>query len=157
MEAIGLVGSIVNIVDVTAKCIGVLQTLQLRLQTANLTLTALTSQLGIFKVALDQIHDWIVSDPEFIPHYQLSLDLNLTLNCSSEIINFVDECLNQFVQSHEKLTFRRKARIAIGDESVKKCVDYLNSQSIALDLLLTALNRYCNSKAGQKAQKWLID
>ena len=154
MEAVSLVASIVNIVDGTTKCIRILKTLQLRLQTANLTLTALTSQLGMFKAALDQIRDWMLSDSESIAHYQLSLDLDFTLKCSRDIIQFVDGFLTQLLRDEGRLTFRGKAMVALDDDRMRTCVDYLNSQSIALSLLLTALNRYCPLRSIIRSATW---
>ena len=144
MEIIGVVGSIANIVDVTAKCISVLQSLQRRWRAADLTVIALVSQLSVFRTALDQINQWIMLKPDTdCQHHQTTIDLDFTLNCCQDMIIFVNDYVSQLDWDQARgLTFRGKAKAVMDDGSMKQCIDFLNTQSVALNLLITALNRF---------------
>ena len=143
MEVIGVIGSLANVIEVTAKCIKVLRDLQLRWQAVGFTVTSLISQLGVLKAALDQINQWMIFSADgSSQHHQLTMDLSITLECCKNLISFVDDHISRLDWDEaDNLTFQSKAMAVMDDGGVRQCVGYLNNQSIALNLLLAALNR----------------
>ena len=144
MEVIGLIGSVTNIIDVTARCLRVLRNLQLRWQIADFMVDSLVSQLVTLNIALNQIHEWMstASDASH-QHHSLVIDLSSTLTCCRNLVIFVDGHLAQFEWNDEAndLTFQSRARAVKNDSTMKQCVGYLNDQSTALNLLFSVLNK----------------
>ena len=143
MEVIRVIGSMANIIDGTTKCIKFLWDLQLRWRAVSLTATSLISQLGVLKATLSQIQQWMISSADgSFQHHQWTMDLSITLDCCNNPILFIDDHLFQ-LDWHEadNLTFQSKVRALMDDGGVRQCVDHLNNQAIALNLLLEVLNR----------------
>ena len=141
VSAIGLVGSIVGIIDVAARSISTLRVLQQRWKTADLTISLLISQLTTLKAALGEIEEWIESSLNAVQHYQLVMDLNGSLESCEALLVFIHEQLAHFDWCNSNvLSFESKIQAVLQDKTIKECATHLAHQSTALNLLLTALN-----------------
>ena len=142
ITAIGLVGSVVNIIDVVAKCLVTLKNLQAHWQYADWTVTAIIGQLTTLKAALGQISEWISTDLAAEPqHYSLVLDLEDALQSCKTLILFIDGRLSHLEwKDVDSLTYQSRLKAILSDHAVKECINHLHNQSSALGLLLTALN-----------------
>ena len=142
ISVIGLAGSVVGIVDVMTKSIIALKNLQTKWQVADWTVTSIIGHLTTLKAALNQISQWISSDLAAEPqHYQLVLDLGDALHSCKALILYIDSHLCKFEWNNDdSLTFHSRLRAVLNDGGVKECVNHLNNQSNALNLLLTAMS-----------------
>ena len=142
ISIIGLAGSVVGIVDVMTKSIVALKNLQSRWQIADWTITLIIGHLTTLKAALNHISQWISTDLAAEPqHYQLVLDLGDALSSCKALVLYIDSrlCKLEWDQDNS-LTFQSRLRAVLNDGGVKDCVNHLNNQSNALNLLLTALS-----------------
>ena len=142
VTGLGLAGSVVSIIEVIARSIAGLKTLQLRWQAANRTVNALLGQLSTLKVALHQISQLLSSSLGASPqHHQFVIDLSVSLECCEDSIGFIDDQVSKLEwREEDELTFSSNARVVLNDSAMKESVNHLNSQSITLNLLLSALN-----------------
>ena len=133
MEAIGFAASVLNIVGVITKSIQALRNLQLRWQAAELTVNFLVSQLTILQAALNQISTW-TSSPQ---NHLFVMQVDNTLKCCGDLILLMDEHLSRLEWDEDGLTFQSKAKAVMNESNVKQWTHQLDSQSTALNLLLT--------------------
>ena len=142
VSIIGLAGSVLGIVDVMTKSIAALKNLQTQWQVVDWTITSIIGHLTTLKAALNQISQWISTDLAAKPqHYQLVLDLGDALGSCKALILYIDSYLCKLEWNEDSsLTFQSRLRAVLNDGGVKDCVNHLNNQSNALNLLLTALN-----------------
>src|SRR5690349_18540885 len=117
VSAIGLVGTVVGIVDVIGRSILSLNDLRKRLTEADLTVTLLIGQLNTVKAALNQVQSWMnESLLEDSNHYQLLLDLESSLNSCRLLIGLIDSQISKLEWSEkDALKFESKARIVLED------------------------------------------
>jgi len=142
VSAIALGASVIGIFDVVTRTISALRKLQQRWISANMTVGALLGQLSTLKAALGQIAKWIeTSLVDSIQHHQLVIDLGASLDSCSILVSVMDGYLSELDwDESNSLTFESKTRSVLQDGSMKECISHLSHQSIALNLLLTALN-----------------
>ncbi len=141
VSVIGLVGSIVGIIDVSTRAISALRALQQRWKIADLKISLLISQLTTLKAALSQIEEWISTSLNVTQHYQLILDLESSLESCETLLLFIDAQLIHLHQNDSKtLSFESRVKAVLEDNTIKECATHLDHQSTALNLLLTALN-----------------
>ena len=131
-----------GIVDVATKVISSLRALQQRWSATDLTIRMLISHITIMKAALQQIEAWISSSLEPAPqHHQLVMDLDVALDSCQLLLLFMDEHISRLEWTDNgKMTFDSKVRAMLEDRSVTDCLNHLNNQTMALNLLLTALH-----------------
>ena len=144
LSILGAAGSIVNVIDVAARCISSLHSLQQRWKDADMAVTFMMGQISTLKVALEQISQWMENGTDTLAlHKQLLLDLDLALHSSRISITFIDDHITTLMRNqYNELTFKSKARAMAQNTTVQECAKHLNSQTVALNLLLTALNWY---------------
>ncbi|KAH7392981.1 hypothetical protein BKA66DRAFT_439102 [Pyrenochaeta sp. MPI-SDFR-AT-0127] len=146
---VGCVGAICTIIDTTSKAISTLNDLRNKWATLDLTLLALASQLTALRAALSKIQTWIRGNYGQVPHFQIVMDLDVSVACCkllmSELGNFLSR-LNNNRTRH--LSFARKVQATFSHRWVEEIEKLLQQQTSALTLLLTALN--CNTLAQQK-------
>ena len=141
VSAVGLAGSVVGIIDVATRSIGALRALQQRWKTADLTISILKSQLTTLKAALGQIKDWISTSLNANHHYQLVMDLGSALNSCETLLLFIDGQVSHLAwNDNNALSLESKIKAVLQDKTVRECATHLANQSMALNLLLTALN-----------------
>ena len=141
VSAAGLAGSVIGLIDVAARSISALRTLQQRWKAADLTINLLISQLMTLRAALNQVEEWITASPNADHHYQLIIDLGASLESCEILLSFIDGKLNELDWSDNNiLSFESKIKIALQNAAVKECATYLANQSTALNLLLTVIN-----------------
>ena len=140
VTAIGLAGSVIGLIDVTARSISALRALQHRWKAADLTINLLISQLMILRAALNQLEEWITASPNANQHYQLIIDLGATLESCEILLLFIDGKLNELDWNDNNiLSFESKIKIALQDGAVKEYATHLANQSTAINLLLTVV------------------
>ena len=144
LSILGAASSIVSIIDIASRCISSLHALQQRWKDADITVALIMGQISTLKAALEQISQWMHTDADtLLSHYQLVMDLELALHSSRLSITFIHDHVTTLMRDkYNELTFRSKARAMAQDNMVQQCVKHLNNQTVALNLLLTALNWY---------------
>lgn len=145
MEPLSIVGtasSIVSIIDIATRCISSLRALQQRWVGADWTVNLLVGQLVTVKAALDQIREWSDTNLSKEPqHHQLVMDLDTSLESCRLLISVIDSHVSGLEWDEANaLTFGSKAKAVWKDQSTQDCVNHLHHQTVALNLLLTALN-----------------
>ena len=142
LTIVGAVGSVLGIIDVAARCIGSLRALQQRWTNADITVSLLIGQMSTLKAALDQIQEmtetnsWAISQD-----HQLVMDLDASVKSCQVLVSFIDKHVSNHEWNHlDHLTFECKAKAMWQDPNIQNCLNYLQHQTAALNLLLTALN-----------------
>lgn len=141
-SAISLAGSVVAIVGLATKMIKCLHELQERSKEAGLMVALLISQLTTLRAALNQIEEWISSSLAAVPQYhQLIMDLEGSLCSCNILIACMDHHISKLAWTEdEALTYKSRVRVVLEDRAIKDCLDHLNNQINALNLLLTVFN-----------------
>lgn len=142
VSAIGLAGSVVNIVGAVTGMIISLQELRRHWKDTDLTVVLLIAQLTTLKAALNQIAEWISSSLVDIPQYrQLIIDLEESWTSCNVLITFMDHHMAKLAWTEtQALTYESRVRVILEGKAIKDCLDHLNNQSNALNLLLTVFN-----------------
>ena len=147
VSIVGLAGSVFGIVDIVSRSISSLLKLQERWKAAQFTVSLLVGHLTTLRAVLNQIAEWISTSPTQL-HHQLVIDLTGSLDCCKILILFIDGHVSRLKWDEtSNLTLESRVKVVLEDQSVKDCVSHLNTQCIALNLLLTALNWFvfrCN-------------
>lgn len=148
MEAVavlGAVGSIVGIVDVVSRTILSLRDMQSRFKKANFTLDCLVGELTSTKAALNQVRALLDGFPEDAEqYYLLSMDLSDALRSCQLLVDFIDERVSELKTTDGGTgpTFESKVRIVLDDKETTQCLKRVSRQIAALNLLITAFQRY---------------
>ena len=142
VSVMGVVGSVVNMVDVVTRGLKALRSMQQKWKMADMTVTLLLGHMATLKAALNQISDWISSNLRPMPqHHQLVIDLSLSLDSCNVLVAFMNNHLADLDLGHAgSLTLQSRVRAILQDQSMKDCLNHLGHQACALNLLLTALN-----------------
>lgn len=140
MEAFGVAGTVISIVDIIARSVLTLHDLRRRTNEAEVTVSILISQLSTIRAALDQIHRWTDEClQDDMSHYQLIIDLGTSLDSCKLLISLIDSQLSKLEwKESDQLSFESKIRVVLNEQSTRDCLTYLNHQISALNLLLTA-------------------
>lgn len=141
MEAIGLAGSVVSIVDILAKSVNFLLNLQTKYKQADLTVSLLIGQLSTLKAALNQISEWITSSLVAVSqHEQLVSDLTISIEGCKVLVLALDDRINSFDRNADHtLNSRGKAQLLWEENGTTDYLNHLSNHINALNLLLTAL------------------
>lgn len=147
MEALTILGaasSVISVLDVATRCIHSLRAFKQHWDDTDMTVTLLIGQISTLKAALSQISEWMSTSTGAAPqHHQLIMDLEVSLHSCRLLIAFIDDHLSSLIlDHHNELMFKSRARAMLQDRGIKDCVNHLNNQTAALNLLLTALNWY---------------
>ena len=142
VSVIGVVGSVVNMVDVVSRSLTALHSLQQKWKIADITITLLLGHMATLKAAMNQISDWVSSDLRLVPqHHQLVIDLSMSLDSCKVLLAFMNNRLIDLeLNQAGSLTLQSRVRAILQDQSMKDCLNHLSHQANALNLLLTALN-----------------
>ena len=142
VSIIGVVGSIVSVIDVVTRNLIYLRRLQQQWTMADMTITLLIGHLATLKAALNQISEWIGTSLSSMPqHHQLVMDLTMSLESCKLLVLFMNSHIDRLeLSDDDTLKLRSRVRVVLEDQSVKDCVNHLNTQANALNLLLTAFN-----------------
>lgn len=140
VSAIGLVGSVLGIVDIITKSVAYLSSLQSRYKVADLKVSLLIGQLSTLKAALDQVAALINSRPDVPRDNKLVNDLSVALTCVEAVIFAVDDRLSDLERNgNYGLTSLSKAGFVWDEQTMNDYLSLLNNQVNALNLFLTAL------------------
>ena len=141
LTIVGVFGAIVGIIDVITRSVRSLCNIQAKLRGTDLTISLLTGQLSTLKAALSQINEWINTSLVTVQkHQRLVLDLKVSLESCSVVIQLLGDRIRQFEQI-EGSTICTQGRILYlwGQTGITEYLNHLNNQTSALNLLLTAL------------------
>lgn len=140
VSAIGLVGSVVGIVDVITKSVAYLSGLQSSYKIVDLKVRLLVGQLSTLKAALDQVVDLINAKPDIPRDKKLVNDLSVALACVEAVIFAVDERLSDLQRTqNQDLKILSKVGFIWDEQTINDYLSLLNNQVNALNLFLTAL------------------
>ena len=141
---VGLAASVLTIVDIIAKNVKALSTLQAKYRSADLSVFLLIGQLSTLKAALGQISEWINMEglPAQTQHLQLAEDLNVALNGCHILISILDNRVDQLASKEDSDSLTAKGKIAFlwEEQELNVYVTHLNNQVNALALLLSAIH-----------------
>lgn len=145
MEAItilGTAGAVVNIIDIVGRSIKTLRDLHERWKDADIVAINLISQLIALKAALRRISEWISSDLAYHPHhYQLVMDLGDSIGCCNMLVRSMDDQLAKLrCGLNDKLDVESRLRVVFENKIGEDFQKYIQRQTSALTLLLTACN-----------------
>ena len=71
------------------------------------------------------------------------MDPENTLECCKTLIMLLDDHVSRLERDEaNSLTFQSKAKAVMKDSGVRQCIDHLNDQTQALNLLFSVLNRW---------------
>jgi hypothetical protein len=141
-SVIALVGSVVGVIEVVLKNLNTIRGLQQQWKDADQTVMHLITHLTTLKAALNLIAKWVVAKlaPQ-TQHQQLVVDLSMCLESCKILIMSMDTHVSRLeFNDAQSLSFQSRVRVVMEDKSVKDSINFLNNQTIALNLLLTALN-----------------
>ena len=141
---IGTTGAIVGMIDVVAKLISTLRSLRDRWTTIALQVTSLISQLTSLRAALGRISEWVTSDLAHEPqHFQLVIDIKETLLCCEILVKSMEAFVKPIESNQEgTLDLESKLKVFFGNREIENFQTYIQQQTSALNLLLTACNWY---------------
>ena len=144
MEALAIFGaasSIISSIDMATRCINSLRALKQRWDDTDLTITLLIGHVTTLKAALGQISS-LMSHTSPLDN-QLVADLGQSLESCVILITFIDEHISSLLTDQNgELRFRSKTRAVLEDSLIQGCIGHLHNQTVALNLLLTALTWY---------------
>lgn len=147
ISILGATASVITIIDVLSKSLGLLDTIRSQWNAADLALLSLTSQLGALNAALVKIHEWQESDVAEL-HHQLDMDLKCSLDCCHVLASKVyEEVVGLEKAPGGTLLRTAKARLAFKRNALSELQSMIDRQTSALNLLLTACNRCAESSA----------
>ena len=140
ISIIGTVGAVANIIDVVDKTISTFCDLQNKWKEADLTFLSLVAQLTALRAALTKIKQWADNDLGD-PHYQLVMDLDISMSCCRMLIGKIDVLLSELHQTaDETLDFSSKVKLVFRSKNIDDVQKLIEQQTSALTLLLTACN-----------------
>jgi hypothetical protein len=141
VSSIGLVGSVVGIVDVITKSVAHLSGLQSSYKIADLKVRLLVGQLSTLKAALDQIASLIDSRPGIPRDEKLVNDLSIALTCVKAVILAIDTRLSDLQIRDDNLGLKTLSKVGFvwDEQTINDYLSLLNNQVNALNLFLTAL------------------
>ena len=144
LTILGAASSIVSVIEVASRCISSLYVLRQRWKDADMAVTLMMGQISTVKAALEQTSQWMENCANTLPpHCQLLIDLDLALHSSRISIKFIDDHVTNFMRNeYNKLTTKSKTRALAQDTTVQDCAKHLSNQTVALNILLIALNWY---------------
>lgn len=140
VPAIGLVGSIVSLVDVLSRSIQSLLDLRSRYQSVDRKVNLLIGQLSTLRAALNQITELNARLAPMPQHQQLVQNLTTSLGCCEIVIRDLDDRLCSSRRSEASdLDALAKIQFLQDENAMTDYLGLLNNQINALNLLLTAL------------------
>lgn len=146
--------SVFTIINIIAKNVNALSTLQAKYRNADLSGFLLIGQLSTLKAALSQISEWI--EMEGLPAQswfpQLLEDLKITLNGCQILVSILDDRVDQLANKEDSDSLKVKGKIVFlwDEQDLNMYVIHLNNQVNALTLLLSAV--HCRSLS----QEWTL-
>lgn len=137
----GLTASLLGTVNIIAKSVGFLASLQSKYRQADLTVSLLIGQLSTLQSALNQISEWVTVSLVAVSRYeQLVSDLTISVEGCRVLLLRLDDRITSFKRNKANtLVFRDKARLLWAENDTSLYLSLLNNQITALNLLLTAL------------------
>lgn len=144
MEVIGTVGAIVGIIDVASRIISALADTRRRFGEANLTIQLLSGQIATVKAALQQIHGLVSENLQDDQHFDFIMNLDTAVSCCNLLIRILDDQISKLVcgSDGDDATFRSKMTIVLESTGTEACLQRLDRQIAALNLLITAHHAY---------------
>jgi hypothetical protein len=140
LAVIGAVGAVCDIVEVISKTITLIGDVQSRWKLADLALMSLASQLTALREALTEIEKWLRANSQEM-HHQLVMDLDVSLSCCHALAAELEKFFTRLNTSPaHPLSASGKMKIVIGGQSANDIQKFIEHQTSALTLLLTACN-----------------
>ena len=141
LTVLGTAGAVANIIDTLGKAIGTLRHVYRQWRDADFTLLNLISQLAALKAALAKIQKWLDCDLLDDQHSQLGMDLDLSLTCCRTLVDRLNAQISGLqVKESNALALAGKWRLVLGVSEIIEQQKFIERQTGALTLLLTACN-----------------
>ncbi|RMZ81608.1 hypothetical protein DV737_g2457, partial [Chaetothyriales sp. CBS 132003] len=114
MEVIGTVTAILGIIDVATRSISTLAEVRRRYKGVSLTIELLSGQLVAVRTALDQIRHLIEESLQDDHHYQLVMNMDISINSCNLLIRVLDEEISKLeYHENEKPTFESRVKMVL--------------------------------------------
>jgi hypothetical protein len=141
LAVFGATASVIGVLDVLAKAIKRIHALRGTWKEADLIFMSLFSQLTALKSALTGIKEWMDNAAVEDAHYQLKIDLDMSVNCCKLLADRIEVSLAELQQTAEgSLDRLSKLKLVIGTTNMDDVQKMIDRQISALNLLLTACN-----------------
>ena len=144
MEVVGVVGSIVGIVDVIARSTSALIKLNHELRQADTSLLTMIGELGTTKAALEQLGQLVSAvNPECPGSYQFEIDLGYALTAAKGLVTIIDEKISSLARSDantDRLKFEGRVRLVLTSAGFEQSLVRLGRLLNAMNVLITAFN-----------------
>lgn len=107
-----------------------------------MTIMNITSQLAALRAALSKIAEWVSSDLQDVPqHHQLIIDIGDCIDCCRNLIKTMDDHISKVdSRTTDALNLSSKIRRVFNDKAFRDIQIFMERQTNALTLLLTACN-----------------
>ena len=141
---IGTTSAVLGIVQVVTKSISSLRDLHERFKLIRLEISSLIAQLNSLKAALNKISEWMESDLAQAPqHHQLVMDIEEAISSCHVLVLVMDGHIDGLKRKDDgSPTLLSEIQVVFRTTAFKDVQIFLDRQTIALNLLLTACNWY---------------
>ena len=141
LTIVGVAGAIVGVIDVITRSVRSLCNLQTKFKGSDLTISLLIGQLSTLKAALYQINEWIDTSLVTVQQRQrVVLDLNASLESCKVVIQLLDDRVSHFEKINDNAMCIQSRVLYLWEQTgITEYLNHLNNQTVALNLLLTAL------------------
>jgi len=141
LTIIGTVGAVSNIIDLVSKTINSIRDFRGRWKEADLAFLSLSAQLTALRAALTKIQEWSNNELLGGTHYQLTMDLDVSITCCRLLMGKFDELFFKLNQTtDEAFDFAGKVKFVFMTKELDDVQKMVERQIGALTLLLTACN-----------------
>ena len=146
---LGTTSAIAKIINVITGAINSLRELRYRWKDTDMTIFNLILQLTSLKAALNKISEWLSSDLEDTPqHHQLVIDLEDSVSCCRMLVKSMDDQISKLDWNNANaLDLRSKSKVVFERKTYEDFQKYIDRQTSALNLLLTACNWWVSADA----------
>lgn len=138
VSGLAIAGTVAALVNNLAIMVMDIKRLHDQFKSADAQLMSFVAQLSTIKAALVQIQD-LLQTAQY--NEQLQMDLELALQATQLHIDFIESKLSKFKTKNAASTLRfgNKVKMVFESEDMQACLQRLNHQATALNLLITVL------------------
>lgn len=138
VSIIGTAGALANIIQLITQTIVAIKNLHSEGEDADLIFLSLIGQLLALHAALAKIQEWVGNNEDEV-HYQLSMDLEVSIDCCQILLGKLDQLVSSLRQADSRrLDFQSMVKLVFGNQSIDGIQKLLEQQVSTLTLLLTA-------------------
>lgn len=144
LTIVSVVSNAANILNIITKSVRGLREVHGRWKSADLATVTLISHLTALRAALSKISEWIQSDLAAVPqHHRLVMDLEQSVSCCYLLVKSMDSYISKLdLKSNGTLERDARIRVVLQAKTCRDFQDFIQRQTTALNVLLSACNWY---------------